>query len=187
MHHREEELAHEEAERIYREEQDREHEAREMEDFYRKQHEEHGEALEVLPYHEDSPYYHESGYSDYDRARHFDEDFETHRGDESHHTFDDREDERLFSIDHYNEADGEHADVDIHDLDERKREHSSAHYLSAATSVYLDTTVTKFLQNDISVTKFLETANDITVTKFLDTTVTKFLEDNDISVTKFLA
>ena len=79
---------------------------------------------------------------------------------------------------------------------------------------YLDTTVTKFLDdhnvNDISVTKFLDQrANDVTVTKFLhssggsnDITVTKFLDDaiasyldttvtkflnNDISVTKFLA
>lgn len=46
--------------------------------------------------------------------------------------------------------------------------------------------MTKFLQNDISVTKFLERSNDVTVTKFLDTTVTKFLDENDISVTKFL-
>lgn len=52
--------------------------------------------------------------------------------------------------------------------------------------MYLDTTVTKFLQNDISVTKFLSQANEETITKFLDTTVTKFLSDNDISVTKFL-
>ena len=59
--------------------------------------------------------------------------------------------------------------------------------MSAATSVYLDTTVTKFLQNDISVTKFLESANDVSVTKFLDATVTKFLDENDISVTKFLS
>merc|ERR1712151_170996 len=59
-------------------------------------------------------------------------------------------------------------------------------FLAAAAYQYLDTTVTKFLQNDISVTKFLEDANDITVTRFLDTTVTKFLEDNDLAVTKFL-
>lgn len=59
-------------------------------------------------------------------------------------------------------------------------------FLATAANMYLDTTVTKFLQNDISVTKFLEQANDITVTKFLDTTVTKFLDENDISVTKFL-
>ena len=58
--------------------------------------------------------------------------------------------------------------------------------LAAAANKYLDTTVTKFLQNDITVTKFLERSNDVTVTKFLDTTVTKFLDDNDISVTKFL-
>ena len=73
---------------------------------------------------------------------------------------------------------------------------------------YLDTTVTKFLEdndisvtkflyqrsNDTTVTKFMNASNDVTVTKFmdsamsqyLDTTVTKFLE-NDISVTKFLA
>ena len=67
-----------------------------------------------------------------------------------------------------------------------------------------DISVTKFLNNDLAVSKFLGTAssrfletNDITVTKFLDTTVTKFLnmqdtavtkylEQNDISVTKFL-
>ena len=59
-------------------------------------------------------------------------------------------------------------------------------FLATAASQYLDTTVTKFLNNDISVTKFLEKSNDVTVTKFLDTTVTKFLDDNDISVTKFL-
>lgn len=58
--------------------------------------------------------------------------------------------------------------------------------LAHATNMFLDTTVTKFLQNDISVTKFLEKSNDVTVTKFLDTTVTKFLAENDISVTKFL-
>ena len=67
-----------------------------------------------------------------------------------------------------------------------------------------DISVTKFLNNDLAVSKFLGTAstrfletNDITVTKFLDTTVTKFLnmsdtavtkylEQNDVSVTKFL-
>jgi len=59
-------------------------------------------------------------------------------------------------------------------------------FLAAAANRFLDTTVTKFLQNDISVTKFLESANDITVTKFLDTVVTKFLEENDTTVTKFL-
>ena len=59
-------------------------------------------------------------------------------------------------------------------------------FLTAATNMYLDTTVTKFLQNDISVTKFLESANDITVTKFLDTTVTKFLNEHADAVTKFL-
>ena len=109
-----------------------------------------------------------------------DYDSDTHRQrliDEDEHTFNDREDERLFTLDHYNEAPEEnklHAQV-------------PHHILSAATNVFLDTTVTKFLQNDISVTKFLETSNDITVTKFLDTTVTKFLDENDISVTKFLA
>jgi len=54
--------------------------------------------------------------------------------------------------------------------------------------------VTKFLQNDLSVTKFLGTAstrflesNDITVTKFLDVTVTKFLASNETAITKYLA
>lgn len=79
---------------------------------------------------------------------------------------------------------------------------------------FLGTATAKFLEssdNDITVTKFMETAlenfllddsavakllqeNDISVTKFLgddnDISVTKFLEeqqdDNDISVTKFL-
>ena len=60
-------------------------------------------------------------------------------------------------------------------------------FLAAAANQYLDTTVTKFLENDISVTKFLEKANDTTITKFLDTTVTKFLESNDITVTKFMS
>jgi hypothetical protein len=46
--------------------------------------------------------------------------------------------------------------------------------------------VTKFLQNDISVTKFLERSNDITVTKFLDHAVAAFLDENDVTVTKFL-
>jgi len=44
--------------------------------------------------------------------------------------------------------------------------------------------VTKFLDNndngDISVTKFLATSNDVTVTKFLEN------DNGDISVTKFL-
>ena len=65
--------------------------------------------------------------------------------------------------------------------------YQAAQYLASAANQYLDTTVTKFLQNDISVTKFLKQSNDITVTKFLDATVTKFLDDNDISVTKFLS
>ena len=115
----------------------------------------------------------------YDRPLPFEEDFEDDdhrlRGmDDTEHTFDDREDERLFTLDHYNEAPS-------------KKEKVPHHILSAATSVYLDTTVTKFLQNDISVTKFLESANDVSVTKFLDATVTKFLDENDISVTKFLS
>jgi len=53
--------------------------------------------------------------------------------------------------------------------------------------------VTKFLQNDLSVSKFLGTAstrfletNDITVTKFLDVTVTKFLASNETAITKYL-
>ena len=67
-----------------------------------------------------------------------------------------------------------------------------------------DTTVTKFMDtaNDTTVTKFMDTANDTSVTKFLDwgdtavtndnvnMTVIQFLADtldeNDISVTKFL-
>ena len=60
-------------------------------------------------------------------------------------------------------------------------------FLAAAASQYLDSTVTKFLQNDISVTKFLEKSNDTTVTKFLDDVVASFLEQNDTSVTKFLS
>ena len=71
---------------------------------------------------------------------------------------------------------------------------------------FLDTTVTKFLDqaaNDITVTKFLETAgpirqqletveDDLALSKYLassnDITVTKFLDQaaDDISVTKFL-
>lgn len=79
---------------------------------------------------------------------------------------------------------------------------------------FLDTTVTKFLaENDVSVTKFLEQkADDISVTKFLNeyvvtnfletasphehleqnviqmlgTSTARFLESNDVSVTKFL-
>ena len=56
-----------------------------------------------------------------------------------------------------------------------------------------DISVTKFLNNDHAVSKFLGTSstrfletNDITVTKFLDTTVTKFLNANDTAVTKYL-
>ena len=61
-------------------------------------------------------------------------------------------------------------------------------FLDTAMNQYLDTTVTKFLDNDISVTKFLAQANnDVTVTKFLDSAVSHFLEQNDITVTKFLA
>ena len=39
--------------------------------------------------------------------------------------------------------------------------YQAAQYLSSAANQYLDTTVTKFLQNDISVTKFLKQSNDI--------------------------
>ena len=49
-------------------------------------------------------------------------------------------------------------------------------------------TVTKFMDSSStanSLTKFLD-ENDISVTKFLDSTVSKFLESNDITVTKFL-
>jgi hypothetical protein len=60
-------------------------------------------------------------------------------------------------------------------------------FLAAAANKYLDTTVTKFLQNDISVTKFLAQSNDVTVTKFLDNVIGHFLAaSNDITVTKFL-
>lgn len=50
-------------------------------------------------------------------------------------------------------------------------------------------TVTKFLNErrpENSLTQFLED-NDISVTKFLDNVVTKFLTSNDITVTKFLS
>ena len=76
-----------------------------------------------------------------------------------------------------------HDEPETHRSEEK---HSTPLFLATAANMYLDTTVTKFLQNDISVTKFLEQSNDTTVTKFLDTTVTKFLDENDISVTKFL-
>ena len=56
-----------------------------------------------------------------------------------------------------------------------------------------DISVTKFLQSDAAVAKYLGTAstrfldtNDITVTKFLDVTVTKFLSSNETAVTKYL-
>ena len=48
--------------------------------------------------------------------------------------------------------------------------------------------MTKFLDEkpvENSLTQFLD-ENDISVTKFLDRTVTKFLKTNDITVTKFL-
>ena len=61
-------------------------------------------------------------------------------------------------------------------------------FLDSAVSRFLeqnDITVTKFLaENDISVTKFLQ--NDLAVTKYLGTASTRFLETNDITVTKFL-
>ena len=72
-------------------------------------------------------------------------------------------------------------------------------YLEFTVIEFLGTATAKFLEaNDISVTKFMETAlanfllDSEAVTKLLeenDITVTKFLEhehDNDISVTKFL-
>ena len=93
----------------------------------------------------------------------------TWAAEEREHTFDDDEDKRLFSVDHYNEAsEGHEEDLSGHRAEEEAHHEtiSSPLFLSTATNVYLDTTVTKFLQNDISVTKFLETANDITVTKF---------------------
>ena len=60
-------------------------------------------------------------------------------------------------------------DVGIENLD------GTPLFLAAAATQYLDTTVTKFLENDISVTKFLQQANDITVTKFLDQVVDHYL------------
>lgn len=183
---------------MHREEEERRHAAAEREDAFRKMHEgdDGHPPAEVLPYHE----YHDEDFDGEFRGR---RDFDQYRfevdefsDDEHHHTFDDRQDERLFSIDHYNQAAGQPAQA--HHTEPPKKEHhgakkadhhapTAANELAAATSVYLDTTVTKFLQNDISVTKFLERANDITVTKFLDVTVTKFLDENDISVTKFLS
>lgn len=72
-------------------------------------------------------------------------------------------------------------DVELENLD------GTPLFLAAAANKYLDTTVTKFLNNDISVTKFLSQANDITVTKFLDDVVYHYLQqNNDITVTKFL-
>lgn len=50
---------------------------------------------------------------------------------------------------------------------------------------FLDTTVTKFLEtaeDGIAVTKYLE----FTVIEFLGTATAKFLEANDVSVTKFM-
>ena len=84
-------------------------------------------------------------------------------------------------------------------------------FLDSTFSMFLDQssndiTVTKFLEgvnpalykqlevveDDIAITKYLASTNDITVTKFLaqaadDIAVTKFLNtSNDITVTKFL-
>lgn len=86
---------------------------------------------------------------------------------DSSHTFDDRSDERLFSIDHYNEA---HKTKKHHDSQKGAADESTSsgaggdtkpkptpehhtqqtkkaphHILEAATSLFLDTTVTKFL------------------------------------------
>jgi len=97
-----------------------------------------------------------------------------------HHSFDEEFSPYGPTYSHYNDANEHHREEEVGGL-------HGPHYLASAANMYLDTTVTKFLENDISVTKFLKQANDITVTKFLDATVTKFLEDNDISVTKFLS
>ena len=41
-------------------------------------------------------------------------------------------------------------------VEEENQMHSTPLFLATAANMYLDSTVTKFLQNDISVTKFLE-------------------------------
>ena len=109
-----------------------------------------------------------------------------------HHTFD--EDDYFFSKtsgpqftdEHYNEAETDSDEEEKAKPEKKQEKNMTPLFLTAATNMYLDTTVTKFLQNDISVTKFLESANDVTVTKFLDTTVTKFLNEHADAVTKFL-
>ena len=162
----------------------------EREDSFRKELEhagEHGEQLEhevaaEFPHYDDADQhdmYESEPYRDHDQKEYIDRHSWSPMEDE--HTYTD-EDERMFSIDHYNEASEDEGHEDVH-----HETVSSPKFLSTATSVFLESAMTKFLQNDISVTKFLETSNDITVTKFLDTTVTKFLNENDISVTKFLA
>ena len=60
---------------------------------------------QVIPHDQDTAdydreYYSSSGPLDYDRF-----DVDEFSDDEHHHTFDERQDERLFSIDHYNDAD----------------------------------------------------------------------------------
>jgi hypothetical protein len=77
---------------------------------------------------------------------------------------------------------------------------STAHLLEAndiTVTKFLETALNNFLLDDSVVAKFLQ-ENDITVTKFMearddrnDISVTKFMDsdyiyDNDISVTKFL-
>ena len=109
-----------------------------------------------------------------------------------HHTFD--EDDYFFSKtsgphytdEHYNEAETDSDEEEKAKPEKKQEKNLTPLFLTAATNMYLDTTVTKFLQNDISVTKFLESANDVSVTKFLDTTVTKFLNEHADAVTKFL-
>ena len=103
------------------------------------------------------------------------------------HSFDDTEaefdsyDPYSFSNDYHNYDLFKSDDIQLENLD------GTPLFLATAANKYLDTTVSKFLENDISVTKFLEGANDITVTKFLDEVVGNYLEkNNDISVTKFL-
>ena len=71
-------------------------------------------------------------------------------------------------------------------LEQLKDDIAVTKYLEMTVIEFLGTTTGKFLElNDISVTKFLQTA----LNSFLldDTAVAELLAENDISVTKFLA
>ena len=171
--HREEERQHAIEEERHRADEDRRHVDTEREDEYRKKHE--AELQEIYP-----------SYDDFESDEHRKKDPYLTYGAE----YEDEDYGKLpchkktFAEDEFDSKDNE-----IEDKNEASKEQNHTTtplFLAAAANMYLDTTVTKFLQNDISVTKFLEQANDVTVTKFLDTTVTKFLAENDISVTKFL-